>query len=117
MVWDFANVHPRYQKELLRCIQYGDITELNEWKSVIHTRQTFELSVSVRHTNRLWLPFSSYDARIDQMLLTIMRDIAYAQNDIMFQKAEAIVPLPLLLIHAGTRAKIRSLVQLSRSPT
>lgn len=114
-VWEFANVHPRYQAELEKIIRFGEASELSPWKSIVHTRQCFELSSSVRQVRLIWSPITSFDTRIDRLLLVIMRDIACSQNDILFSRAKLQLSHAFLLIHGGLRSKINSLLVLSRS--
>nr|UCD53708.1 MAG: RNA-dependent RNA polymerase [Reoviridae sp.] len=114
LVWQFANIHERYQKELERIIEYGEVQEINEWRSIIHTRQTFELSTSVRHVNRLWEYQYLNDSRINRMTYVIMRDISYSENILCFSKGRFKYSQVMLLLHGGMRSKIQSLLSVMR---
>lgn len=113
LVWEFANIHERYQRELERIIDYGEIQELSDWKSIIHTRQTFELSTSIRHLKRLWESEYLNDNRINRMTYVIMRDLAYSENDLWLLKGRFRYSQAMLLIHGSMRSKIRSLLSTS----
>nr|QVG74798.1 RNA-dependent RNA polymerase [Reoviridae sp.]UCD53707.1 MAG: RNA-dependent RNA polymerase [Reoviridae sp.] len=114
LVWEFANIHERYQKELERIIEYGEVQEINEWKSIIHTRQTFELSTSIRHVRRLWEYQYLNDSRINRMTQVIMRDISYSENGLCLSKGRFQYSQVMLLLHGGMRSKIQSLLSVMR---
>nr|QVG74796.1 RNA-dependent RNA polymerase [Reoviridae sp.] len=113
LVWEFANIHERYQRELERIIEYGEVQELSDWKSIIHTRQTFELSTSIRHLKRLWEFEHLNDNRINRMTYVIMRDFAYSENDLWLSKGRFKYSQAMLLVHGSMRSKIRSLLSTS----
>lgn len=114
LVWEFANVHERYRRELEHIIDFGEAGEINEWRSIIHKRQTFELSSAIRHVNRLWEPiYDLHDRRLERMVLSILRDIAYSENNILLTKARFKYSQAFLLIHGGVRSKLRSLISIS----
>nr|QBA09477.1 RNA-dependent RNA polymerase [Reoviridae sp. BF02/7/10] len=115
LVWEFANVHSRYRKELEKIIQFGEMSELSPWKSIAHTRQTFEISTSFRNNHKIWAEEFIEDRRIQRILGTIARDIAYCDNSIVFFKPKLILALPFLLIHSGIRSRIKSLLSLGIS--
>nr|AYP67577.1 RNA-dependent RNA polymerase [Shelly beach virus] len=111
LVWEFANVHERYQRELERIIEFGEAQELSEWKSIIHTRQVFELSTSIRHIQRLWDFEYLNDNRINRMTYVIMRDMAYSENALWLTKGRFKYSQAMLLIHGGMRSKLNSLIK------
>lgn len=114
LVWEFANIHPRYRAELEQIIRSGQSSEINDWKSIIHTRQCFELSHSLKSIPRLWNPVVVHDGRVTSILNVIMRDLAYSENSILFNQSVLRVPYALLLIHGRTELKLRSLLSISK---
>lgn len=109
LVWEFANVHSRYRAQLEDILVFGEASEISPWKSILHTRQAFELSTSVRRNERIWEDLLISDVRIQRLIQPIMRDIALCENSILRYKGVLIIPTIVLLIHASLRSKIISL--------
>nr|APG79176.1 RNA-dependent RNA polymerase [Hubei diptera virus 21] len=115
LVWELANVHSRYRAKLENILRFGEANEITPWKSIIHTRQNFELSTSVRHNRRIWVDYNPGDDRVFRILQPILRDIGISENEIILRKARVIVPSVVLYIHGGLKSKVSSLIVTDKS--